>query len=97
VSGPFIDYIRDVMEKVISMKATLEREKRAKAAEWKQRETEIDGIAYNLAEMYGGLQGIGARLPNVPDLELPVHHRHHRRVGQRLRPSRVEHIEDLPH
>jgi len=59
------------METAVGMKATLDKEKRAKTAEWKQRETEIDGIAFELAEMYGDLQGIGAALPSVPELEMP--------------------------
>jgi hypothetical protein len=59
------------METVISMKATLDKEKRAKTADWRQREAEIDGIAFELAEMYGDLQGIGAALPAVPALDLP--------------------------
>lgn len=70
VSGPFIEYIRSIMEKVVSMKTTLDREQRAKTAEWKQREAEIDGVAFDLAAMYGGLRGIGAALPSVPNLEL---------------------------
>lgn len=71
VSGPFIEYVRSIMEKVVSMKATLDRERRAKAADWKQREAEIEGIGLDLAAIYGDLQGIGAALPPVPDLELP--------------------------
>ncbi len=71
VSGPFIDFIQRTMETVISMKATLDKEKRAKTADWRQREAEIDGIAFELAEMYGDLQGIGAALPAVPALDLP--------------------------
>lgn len=70
VSGPFIEYVRNIMEKVVSVKTTLDREQRAKAAEWKQREAEIDGVALDLAAMYGGLKGIGAALPAVPNLEL---------------------------
>lgn len=70
VSGPFIQYIGSIMEKVVSMKTTLDREQRAKAAEWKQREAEIDGVAFDLAAMYGDLRGIGAALPSVANLEL---------------------------
>lgn len=65
VSGPFIEYVRSIMEKVVSMKTTLDREQRAKTAEWKQREAEIDGVALDLAAMYGGRRGIGAALPSV--------------------------------
>jgi hypothetical protein len=71
VSGPFIEVIQRIMETAVGMKATLDKEKRAKTAEWKQRETEIDGIAFELAEMYGDLQGIGAALPSVPALDMP--------------------------
>jgi hypothetical protein len=71
ISGPFIEFIQRTLETVIDMKATLEKEKRAKAADWKQREAEIDGIAFGIAEMYGDLQGIGAALPSVPALDMP--------------------------
>ncbi len=70
VSGPLIEYVRSIMERVVSMKTTLDKEQRAKAAEWKQREAEIDGVAFDLAAMYGGLKGIGAALPAVANLEL---------------------------
>jgi hypothetical protein len=71
VSGPFIEFIQRTMEAVASMKVTLDKEKRAKAADWKQREAEIDGVAFDLAALYGDLQGIGAALPSVPELEMP--------------------------
>jgi hypothetical protein len=71
VSGPFIGYIQRTMETIAAMKATLDKEKRAKTADWKQREGEIDGIAYDLAATYGELQAIGAALPSVPELQMP--------------------------
>lgn len=71
VSGPFIDRLRGAMERVVSMKGTLDREKNAKRAEWAQREGEIEGVAIELAGMYGDLRGIGASLPAVSDLQLP--------------------------
>ncbi|MGC2374118.1 MAG: DUF2130 domain-containing protein [Solirubrobacteraceae bacterium] len=71
VSGPFIGYIQRTMEAISSMKVTLDKEKRAKTADWKQREGEIDGIAYDLAATYGELQAIGAALPSVPELQMP--------------------------
>ena len=70
VCGPLIDYTRGILDKVVDMKTTLDREQRAKTAEWKQRETEIEGIALDLAAMYGDLRGIGAALPSIPRLDL---------------------------
>jgi hypothetical protein len=71
VSGPFIAFVQRTMAAVVSMKTTLDKEKRAMTSDWKRREGEIDGIAYDLAATYGELQAIGAALPSVPELEMP--------------------------
>lgn len=71
VSGPFIELVQGILETAIKMKATVDKEKRAKAADWKQRELEIEKIILDLASMYGELRAIGAALPAVAELEIP--------------------------
>lgn len=72
ISGPFVNYMRSIVEKMVSMKTGLDQERRAMGAEWKKRETEIEAVVQDLAAMYGSLKGIGAALPVVSTLELPA-------------------------
>jgi hypothetical protein len=71
-SQRFSQRVQAIVEKVNSMKSTLETEKRSFAKIWKKREIEIEGISNNMFEMYGELEGlIGKALPKVEALELP--------------------------
>ena len=64
--------IETILEAFSSMKADLEKEKRAIQRQWKNREKQLDRVLQSTAEMYGDLQGIGgASIPEISQLELP--------------------------
>jgi hypothetical protein len=50
----------------------VEREKRALQARWSERERQIDAFAFEVAGIYGDLQGLGAAPPAIEQLELPA-------------------------
>ena len=72
VSGPeFRREIEAIVETFKMMYDQLNREKRAMAKQWKEREKQIERIMISTAEMYGGVRGIiGASLPEVESLEI---------------------------
>lgn len=64
--------VENIVSAFSSMKADLDKEKRAFERIWKKREQEIERVITNTSSMYGDLQGIiGAGLPPVESLELP--------------------------
>jgi hypothetical protein len=72
LSGPeFRQKIEAIVETFTAMQAQLEKEKRAMAKIWKEREKQIERIIKNTVGMYGDMRGIiGASLPEVDLLEL---------------------------
>jgi hypothetical protein len=70
VSGPFIETVRDILQTAIKMRAALEKERRAKATEWKQRDLQLERIVLDLASMYGELRQRGAAFPLLEELEI---------------------------
>lgn len=68
----FRNRVENIVSAFSSMKADLDKEKRAFERIWKKREQEIERVISNTSSMYGDLQGIiGKGLPTVDSLELP--------------------------
>jgi len=60
------------VETLTTMQKELEQEKRAFAKIWAKREKQLYKAAYNIASLYGDMQGIlGKSLPEIKNLELP--------------------------
>lgn len=69
----FKNRVTGMLEPLIGMRQTLEKEKAATQKNWAARDKQIDQILGGVAFMYGELQGIiGASLPRIEGLELPV-------------------------
>ena len=70
-SSNFSQKIQTIFETTISMKDTLDSEKRSVQKNWKKRESEIEGIENQIINMYGELESVvGKALPKVEALEL---------------------------
>ncbi len=64
--------IEAIVEGFSTMQSDLDKEKRAMAKIWKQREKQIDKVLENTIGMYGSIKGIaGNAIANVDALELP--------------------------
>ncbi len=73
LSGPgFRHRVEAIIEAHKAMKKDLDDEKTAVAKLWSKRDKQIDRITFNMAGMYGDMQGImgGAALPDIKPLEL---------------------------
>lgn len=72
LSGPeFRQKVEAIVETFEMMQAQLDKEKRAMAKIWKEREKQIQRITTNTVGMYGDMRGIiGASLPEIKSLEL---------------------------
>jgi hypothetical protein len=71
-SDEFRLQVEAIVEGFSQMQADLDREKRAMAKLWKQREKQIDKVLTNTSNMYGSIRGIaGSAIPAVRQLELP--------------------------
>lgn len=69
--GPeFRGRVEAVVESFVSMKDSLDREKRAFTKIWAEREKQIERAQSNMIGMYGDMQGI-ASIPAIKSLELP--------------------------
>ena len=67
----FSQRVEAVVEAFAAMKKELDQEKRAIERAWAKREKQIQQGIFNIAGMYGEMQGIvGASLPQVSSLEL---------------------------
>jgi hypothetical protein len=53
------------------MRSDLDQERRAAERAWAKREKQIDAVTFNIAGMYGDLQGLVPALPAIRMLELP--------------------------
>jgi hypothetical protein len=71
-STEFSMQIEAIVEGFSTMQEDLDKEKRAMARIWKQREKQIDKVLENTIGMYGSIKGIaGNAIVNVAALELP--------------------------
>lgn len=65
--------IEAFIESSISLKESLEREKRAYTKIWAEREKQIERIGNSMSGLYGDIKGIaGQSLPEIKSLELPA-------------------------
>jgi len=67
----FRQRVEAVVEAFTSMKEDLDRERRAAERQWAKRARQIDAVTFNVAGMYGDLQGLVPALPSIALLELP--------------------------
>lgn len=68
----FRNRVVGMLEPLVAMRQTLEKEKAATQRNWSAREKQIDQVLGGLACTYGDLQGIiGGSLPRIEALELP--------------------------
>jgi hypothetical protein len=71
-SNEFRLQVEAIVEGFTQMQSDLEKEKRAMARIWKQREKQIEKVLLNTSNMYGSIRGIaGSAIPAVRHLELP--------------------------
>jgi hypothetical protein len=66
----FVQQMRSIVETFVTMKDTLEREKRAYYKIWNEREKQMDKVIQNAAGIYGSLRGIaGSAIQEIKQLE----------------------------
>jgi hypothetical protein len=53
------------------MRDDLDQERRAAERQWAKRLKQIESVTFNIAGMYGDLQGLLPALPSIATLELP--------------------------
>lgn len=68
----FVAHVRVIIEAAHKMRGGLEQERRTLQTRWAERERQIESVVEGLAGVYGDLRGLGAALPIVEQLELPV-------------------------
>jgi hypothetical protein len=67
----FRQRVEAVVEAFAAMKDDLDRERRTAERQWAKRARQIDAVTFNVAGMYGDLQGLVPALPSIALLELP--------------------------
>ena len=67
----FRQRVEAVVEAFTAMKEDIDRERRAAERQWAKRGRQIDAVTFNVAGMYGDLQGLVPALPSIALLELP--------------------------
>jgi hypothetical protein len=67
----FRQRVEAVVEAFAAMRQELEQERRAAERQWARRSRQIDSVTFNIAGMYGDLQGLVPALPAIAVLELP--------------------------
>jgi hypothetical protein len=67
----FRQRVEAVVEAFAEMRQELEQERRAAERQWARRARQIDAVTFNVAGMYGDLQGLVPALPPIALLELP--------------------------
>ena len=67
----FRQRVEAVVEAFASMRQDLDRERRAAERQWARRARQIEAVTFNVAGMYGDLQGLVPALPSIALLELP--------------------------
>ena len=72
VSGvEFRQRVEAVVDAFALMKADLDQERRAAERQWARRAKQLEAVTFNVAGMYGDLQGLVPALPPIGLLELP--------------------------
>jgi len=66
----FRQRVEAVVDAFTAMRRDLDAERRAAERQWARRAKQIDAVTFNIAGMYGDLQGMVA-LPPIRSLELP--------------------------
>jgi hypothetical protein len=67
----FRQRVEAVVEAFAAMRQELVQERRAADRQWARRSRQIDSVTFNIAGMYGDLQGLVPALPAIAVLELP--------------------------
>ena len=68
----FRQRVEGLVDSFTRMRADLDQEKRAAERAWAKRAKQIDAVTFNIAGMYGDLQGMVPALPPIGPLELPA-------------------------
>ena len=67
----FRQRVEAIVEAFEKMRDDLEQERRAAERQWAKRVKQIESVTFNIAGMYGDLQGLVPALPPIARLELP--------------------------
>jgi hypothetical protein len=67
----FRQRVEAVVEAFAGMRQELDQERRAAERQWARRARQIEAVTFNVAGMYGDLQGLVPALPPIALLELP--------------------------
>jgi len=68
----FRQRVEAIVEAFERMREDLDQERRAAERQWARRTKQIEAVTFNIAGMYGDLQGLIPSLPSISRLELPV-------------------------
>jgi hypothetical protein len=67
----FRQRVEAIVEAFEKMREDLDQERRAAERQWAKRVKQIESVTFNIAGMYGDLQGLVPTLPSIARLELP--------------------------
>ena len=67
----FRQRVEAIVEAFEKMREDLDQERRAAERQWAKRTKQIESVTFNIAGMYGDLQGLVPTLPSIARLELP--------------------------
>jgi hypothetical protein len=67
----FRQRVEAIVEAFERMRDDLDQERRAAERQWAKRVKQIESVTFNIAGMYGDLQGLVPALPSIARLELP--------------------------
>jgi len=67
----FRQRVEAIVEAFERMRDDLDQERRAAERQWAKRVKQIESVTFNIAGMYGDLQGLVPTLPSIARLELP--------------------------
>ena len=70
-SREFRQRVEAIVEAFDRMREDLDQERRSAERQWAKRTKQIEAVTYNIAGMYGDLQGLVPALPAITRLELP--------------------------
>ena len=68
----FRQRVEAIVEAFERMREDLDQERRAAERQWAKRTKQIEAVTFNIAGMYGDLQGLVPALPSISRLELPA-------------------------
>ena len=67
----FRQRVEAMVDAFAAMRAELDQERRAAERSWARRARQIDTVTFNIAGLYGDVQGMVPSLPRIRSLELP--------------------------